>query len=131
MLDILLIDDEPELLEITFEELILNYKNLNIVKATSGNDGINLLMNGQVFDFIISDYNMPNGTGVDLLKYKTALDYPGYFILYTNHLKPELPKNLNDSFLGVIEKLKFDDLFSCVTSCIEKSAKLKNKLRSF
>lgn len=128
MLNILLIDDEPELLEITYEQLILNYKNLNITKASSGNEGINLLMKGQDFDFIISDYNMSNGTGVDLLKYITAFDYPGYFILFTNHMKPNLPKKLNDNFLGVIDKLRFDELFSCLSTFIEKSPNLKNKI---
>lgn len=48
MLDILLIDDDPELLEITYEELKLHYKNINIVKAFSGTEGIDLLTRGQV-----------------------------------------------------------------------------------
>lgn len=71
---------------------------------------------------------MPNGTGVDLLKYKTALDYPGYFILYTNQMQPKLPTNTNETFLGVIEKLRFDVLFECLSKCIEQTPKLKNKL---
>lgn len=128
MLDILLIDDEPEFLEITYEQLKLNYKNVNITRATSGNEGISLLMSGKNYDIIISDYNMPNGSGLELLKYKNAFDYPGYFIFHTNNMNPVLPCGMNKLFLGVIDKLNFDKLFNCITNCIENSAKLKSKI---
>lgn len=121
MIDILLIDDEPELLEITFEQLLLNFENINISRANSGNEGINLLMKGQKFDLIISDYKMYNGNGIDLLKYKTSFAYPGYFILYTSHIHPEIPQNLiTNEFLGIVEKLKFDDLFSKIANLLKK-----------
>ena len=121
MLNILLIDDEPELLEITYEQITLNFNNVNIAKSFSGNEGISLLMKGEKFDLIISDYIMPNGNGVDLLKYKDSFGYPGYFILYTSHISPELPNNTNQLFLGVIEKFKFDELFECISKSIKAS----------
>lgn len=125
MLNILLIDDEPELLEITYEQITLNFNNVNIAKAFSGNEGISRLMKGEKFDLIISDYVMSNGSGVDLLKYKDSFGYPGYIILYTSHMRPELPKNTNQLFLGVIEKFKFDELFECISKCIKDSQESK------
>ena len=130
MIEILLLDDEPELQQITFVNLTAQFKNLNITNASSGNEGISLLTSGQKFDFIISDFNMPNGNGVDLLKFKTAFDYPGYFILYTSQLFVDVPDNTDSSFLGVIEKFNCEKLFECMSEAIEKSQDLKEKFRS-
>lgn len=128
MIEILLLDDEPELQQITYVQLTVQYKNINITNASSGNEGINMLTCGKKFDFIISDYNMPNGNGIDLLKFKTAFGYPGYFILYTSQLFVDIPESTDQSFLGVIEKFKIEDLFSCISEAIEKSQSLKDRI---
>lgn len=114
---ILIVDDETELLEITYEQISLNFHDVVISMAKSGNDARDLINEGKLFDLIVSDYNMPDGNGTDLLKFVTSLNYPSFFILYTSHLNPELPEKINNKFLGVIEKFKFDDLFEsiCVT----------------
>ncbi|MBL7555635.1 MAG: response regulator [Bdellovibrionaceae bacterium] len=130
MIEILLLDDEPDLQEITFVHLTKKYKNINITNASSGNEGISLLTGGQKFDFNISDFNMPNGNGIDLLKFKTAFGYPGYFILYTSQLYVDVPENSDPSFLGVVEKFNSDKLFDCISEAIEKSQILKIKYES-
>tara|TARA_B110001454_G_scaffold101549_1_gene95912 strand:+ start:11670 stop:12062 length:393 start_codon:yes stop_codon:yes gene_type:complete len=130
MIEILLLDDEEELQQITFVHLTTQYKNINITNASSGNEGISLLTSGQKFDFIISDFNMPNGNGVDLLKFKTAFGYPGNFILYTSQLFVDVPENTDPSFLGVVEKFNSEKLFYCISEAIEKSQDLKEKYGS-
>lgn len=125
MIEILLLDDEPELQQMTYEQLTAQYKNINITNAFSGNGGISLLASGQKFDIIISDYNMPNGNGIDLLKFKSAFGYPGYFILYTSQLFVEIPENTDQFFLGVIEKFNTEKLFECISKTIDKSQNTK------
>lgn len=62
---------------------------------------------------------MFNGNGIDLLKHKVAFDHPEHFILYTSHMNPEIPEKLmNHQFLGVIEKLNFNELFNCISKYI-------------
>lgn len=130
MIEILLLDDEPDLQQMTYEQLTAQYKNINITSASSGNEGISLLTSGQKFDFIISDYNMPNGNGVDLLKFKAAFGYPGYFILYTSQLLVEIPENTDQSFLGVIEKFNTEKLFDCISKTVEISQYINKKIRT-
>lgn len=118
---ILIVDDEVDLLEIAYDQITLNFQNIAISMVKSGNDAISLIKEGQEFDLIISDYNMPDGNGTELLKFITSENYPSFFILYTSHLKPELPELKNERFLGVIEKFKFDELFEGINKSFLKS----------
>ncbi len=63
---ILIVDDEPDILELLSEEL--EYEGFATVCAGSGNDAVRVLEN-ENFDLVISDYKMPNGNG------KVVLDF--------------------------------------------------------
>ncbi len=63
---ILVVDDEPDILELLSEEL--EYEGFATVCAGSGNDAVRVLEN-ENFDLVISDYKMPNGNG------KVVLDF--------------------------------------------------------
>lgn len=62
---ILVVDDEKDLCDLFADEF--EFAGANVIKAYSGNQAFELLLNNQV-DLILSDIKMPNGNGVDLLK---------------------------------------------------------------
>lgn len=65
-LKILIVDDDTDIVELMEEELQL--VGHDTYKAFSGNEAITLLKNQNV-DVIISDFKMPNGSGMDLLNF--------------------------------------------------------------
>lgn len=81
--------------------------------ATSGFEAIEILRKDSSFDLIVSDFNMPNGDGAELLRY-VALEKPAcYFILFTNEIDPQL-KIKNDNFVGIIHKSRFNQLIRTI-----------------
>lgn len=63
---ILIVDDFP-----TMRRIVRNLlKELEFTNADEAEDGQNALtkLRGEAFDFIISDWNMPNMTGIEFLK---------------------------------------------------------------
>ncbi len=97
----LIIEDQPELLFSLQEYVIENFRS-TITIATSGNDAISLLKRGNVFDLIISDYNMPNGDGSIVFNYVQNLSDPIPFIFYSAAM--DLQGFSGNFFLGTILK---------------------------
>ena len=64
---ILIIDDEPTI-RMTHKLLIEKLGAINICEATNVDDALNLILKDNDFDLIISDYIMPEKTGLDLYK---------------------------------------------------------------
>jgi CheY-like chemotaxis protein len=62
---ILVVDDEVDLCEMLADEL--NFSGATTYQAHSGNQALEFLKSHQV-DAIVSDINMPNGNGIELLK---------------------------------------------------------------
>ena len=94
MKKVLIVDDEPEILEI-IEILLESEFNNKIVTAKSGNEAIEKLKSDQDIEVIVSDYNMPNGTGGDLLKYNVEnRNLP--FILCTSEFYDDFDEEIID-----------------------------------
>lgn len=73
---VLLVDDEPDILELMEEEFkYFGYKTLT---SLSGNDAIKVLEEGPV-DIVVSDYKMPNGNGMSVLTFVNKLDKRPFF----------------------------------------------------
>ena len=68
--------DEPEILEFLAEEL--SYIEYKILTANSGNTAITILKNNKV-DIVLSDYKMPDGTGMVLLTHVNQMANPPIF----------------------------------------------------
>jgi len=79
---ILLVDDDPSFAEVTADMLLEQDDSLIIETATGVAEGIDILTkNG--FDCVVSDYHMPEKTGIEFLN-KVREEYPHLpFILYT------------------------------------------------
>ncbi|MCX6699081.1 MAG: PAS domain S-box protein [Methanomicrobiales archaeon] len=81
MLSVLLVDDDPALLEITRIYLTKN-KEMGIDTAQSAAEALEKLKNG-TYDVIVSDYDMPVMTGIEFLKtIRTSGDLTP-FIIFT------------------------------------------------
>lgn len=63
---ILIADDEPDILELMVEEFEDN--DFDVVSASCGNDGVALLSGEKKINIILSDFKMPNGSGMTILE---------------------------------------------------------------
>ncbi len=79
---ILHVDDNPELTELTKIYLEKEREEFNVVTTTNAVEAIEELQNGE-FDCVVSDYDMPNTDGIELLKIvrETQPNLP--FVLFT------------------------------------------------
>ncbi|MFC7225059.1 PAS domain S-box protein [Halalkalicoccus sp. GCM10025322] len=79
---VLHVDDEPDQAELTAAFLTREDDRFTIEMASNASDGLNRLSETQ-FDCVISDYDMPDQTGIEFLK-AVREEYPDLpFILYT------------------------------------------------
>ncbi len=79
---ILYVDDNPELTELTKIYLEKKCEECTVITTTNAVEAIEKLQDGE-FDCVVSDYDMPNTDGIELLKIvrETQPNLP--FILYT------------------------------------------------
>jgi two-component system response regulator PilR (NtrC family) len=77
---VLIVDDEPSILEIL--EILLRDEGMEVQKCTSGRDALALLREAQV-DVAISDIRMPDFSGVELLKEAKLISPDTVFIMIT------------------------------------------------
>lgn len=86
---VLLIDDEPDLLDMSRMFLELD-KSMSVDTATSADDALEQLKH-QEYDVIVSDYQMPPGKdGIQLLKEIRTIDNKTSFILFTGRGREEV-----------------------------------------
>lgn len=84
MIRILYVDDDVDFQELVRDN-VRQRLGFEIVTASSGNEAIGLFNQGRRYDLVISDYEMPNGSGHDLFRYLTDNRISGLFILFTSH----------------------------------------------
>ena len=79
MKKILLVDDEPDILELIAEILVERGHEIEV--ARSGNEAIGKLKSLK-FDVVLSDYKMSNGNGMSVLNFVNTLKIrPIFFLL--------------------------------------------------
>jgi CheY-like chemotaxis protein len=87
---ILVVDDEPGLADLAAEYLERVDGDLSIATATSATDALALVRDDGEFDCVVSDYNMPELNGLELLE-ATREAYPSLpFVLYTGRGSEEI-----------------------------------------
>ena len=88
MITVLYVDDEPALLEL-FRLFLEPNGELRVLTARSGREALEVLK-GQPVDIVVSDYQMPGMSGIDLLKAcrRDFGDLP--FILFTGRGREEI-----------------------------------------
>lgn len=68
---ILIIDDEPDILELVSDEL--KYEGFEVMVASSGNEAVEILKQHQ-FEAVVSDFKMPNGNGRVVLDFVKSIE---------------------------------------------------------
>ena len=82
MPSVLLVDDEPNIIEIL--EIVLRDEGMEVSTANSGNEALEKLRKAD-YDVVVSDIRMPDLSGVELLKKAKALTPDTIFVLITAH----------------------------------------------
>lgn len=99
----LVVDDEPELLEILSEYFEL--KDFNVFTAESGNKALEFLDKEKV-DFVLSDIRMPDGDGIYLVKSLRAIDENEPVIyLYSGQIDKDSLSTDEDLIMMGVQKL--------------------------
>jgi len=121
---ILFVDDEPALLDIT--KLFLERTGtIQVTCCSSGPQALDLIL-CDFFDAIVSDYDMPEMTGIDLLEKVRSIDQRIPFILFTGRGREEVvieALNLGADYYiskGGEPKAQYAELQHCVTQAIKK-----------
>lgn len=83
---ILLVDDEPEVLNVT--RAFLNHLGYEVVIADAPEQGLKLYEN-QSFDLVLTDYTMPNVNGFDLAKKMLEIRYTPTVLITGNGVTKE------------------------------------------
>ncbi|MBF0206187.1 MAG: response regulator [Oligoflexia bacterium] len=80
---ILFVDDDDSIRDLFVLVLDNIFDQVQIVECTSGNNAIRRLQESSEYDLIISDFNMPNGTGSDLYDFILTEKIKTPFVLFT------------------------------------------------
>ncbi|MBU1997957.1 MAG: response regulator [Candidatus Omnitrophota bacterium] len=72
MSKILIVDDEPVIIDILTKLLLLN--NFEVLSSVTGEDVIDILNRGEKIDLVILDMKMPKIRGTDILKKMREFD---------------------------------------------------------
>lgn len=123
---VLLVDDDIELLDIA--RILLQQKDpdLEIIVSSSVKEALERLENEE-FDIIISDYMMPDSSGLEMLEALRAGGDDIGFVIWTGHSSEDVAiKSLN---LGadyyILKGEDYRDQFSAIKSIIQKIVKTK------
>lgn len=123
---ILAVDDNEQILWM-LEKVVQNYfptvSELQVVR--SGNQAINTLRKNSNFDLIISDFEMPDGNGLDVLKFLDKEHAHIPIIIYTDsvHVSQESVENEISKKVRayVVDKCDLDALRSHIDSILTKT----------
>jgi DNA-binding NtrC family response regulator len=123
---VLLVDDDIELLDIA--RILLQQKDpdLEIIVSSSVKEALERLENEE-FDIIISDYMMPDSSGLEMLEALRAGGDDIGFVIWTGHSSEDVAiKSLN---LGadyyILKGEDYRDQFSAIKDIIQKVVKTK------
>lgn len=131
---ILFIDDEPALRDIT-RLFLQKYEGFVVTTASSANEALEYLKHGK-FDVIVSDYSMPEMSGIDLLKKLRSENNETPFIIFTGRGREDVAiEALNtgaDFYLmkGEDPKSQFAELKNLIEKAVKRRSALDELLQS-
>lgn len=94
---ILIVDDEQDIREIIKDGLA--QINLTAIDVGSGNEAIRLLQNEKI-DLIITDCNMPNGSGAEIIHFIKTQELPTKVLLMGGDSVEELKGHMYDELIS-------------------------------
>ena len=126
---ILIVEDNPEQ-SLTLSHIIQKQLGITVDKAKNALDALKL-MDTKRFDIIITDINMPDMSGIDLINEAQRRNHNAFFIIISGSEKPQ---HLLESIrLGVIDFIvkpfDFKEVHETINRVLEICVS-KNKIRS-
>lgn len=108
---ILIVEDNDDFRLALCKQLLIKV-DAKVTEAKSGNSAIELLKENSSFDLIISDHDMPNGSGIDILNFinDSKMHIPFIFFTGSQRISTELKP------FKLIEKPRFNDLIAVIKS---------------
>ena len=103
-MNVLIIDDEPEILELLSDEFKYNGHNVETVEC--GNDAVKLL-SSHFYDVVLSDYKMPNGNGLVVLNFVNTLNPRPHFYFFSGQADLSVEECLKKGALDFFHKEQF------------------------
>jgi two-component system response regulator HydG len=111
---ILIIEDDPDFRVLTPEHL---KRRLTVTCTTvaSGTAALKLLLSGETYQLVISDFLLPDMNGIEILYRIRAAHIPFPFLLFTNHPGISVPKVTASGFVGVFQKREIEKMVEAVS----------------
>lgn len=128
---ILFVDDEQLILN-TMKRLFMNSR-FDILTATSGEDGLEIMKNDSPVDIVVSDYRMPGMNGVEFLKIINARWPETIRIILSGYADTtNVLAAINDgqSFKVITKPWNDDDFKDIITDAAEKYKMHKNSMET-
>ncbi|HCX99744.1 MAG TPA: response regulator [Bacteroidales bacterium] len=117
-ISVLYVDDEPINLKL-FE---LNFKDVfNLITASSGFEGLEILKNQPGISVVVSDMRMPKMDGIEFIgKAKAKFPHIVYFILTGFEITDEISQALNSNLINKYfrKPFNFREIESSISSAI-------------
>ncbi len=118
--NVLIVDDHQKNREILKQMLLL--KNIKSTEAKNGIDAIHLLSNGQKFDLVIMDYNMPYLDGLETTRKIRENLYPDQnqlpIILFHSSADDQIISSASKQLQinkRITKPIKIDELYNCMS----------------
>ena len=120
-IDLMLVDDSRDILELS--EMVLDKKNDDMdVRSTTDPDEVLESFHDSELDAIISDYDMPQMTGIELLEQVRELDNDFPFILYTGKGTEEVAVDaINAGVTDYFQKEAGTEHYSLIANSVRNS----------
>ncbi len=122
MKTILIVDDEPRLLQSIQAGLKIHEDSFSVVTALNGEEAVGMLSTSAI-DLVVTDLKMPKMDGFELLAHISTY-YPTLpAIVMTAFSTPDIERQIQETrSLKLLEKpIDFDDLASSITEALEHS----------
>lgn len=103
---IMLVDDEPILVELTSE--LLQAQDYKIVSASSAEEAIEILKKGTEIDLFITDYKLSKMNGIECIKELRKMNYNFPVILATGTIHQKEIMNTREAGINEILKKPYD-----------------------
>ena len=124
MSTILIVDDEPNIIEVL--EIVMSDEGMDVLKCNSGKEALALLREKDV-DVVISDIQMPDFTGVELLREAQQITPETVFIMITAFASTEtaIEALQHGAYDYITKPFRMDDLRAVVRNALQKRRSLK------
>lgn len=114
---ILIVEDDELLRELYVERLQEEFQ-VEIFTASTGNQGIKTIDQNPHLDLIISDINMPDGNGMDVLLHLINSGHNIPLVFFSSNLDADVHLHYK-KFLGLIDKSYLNKLCELVNRQIQ------------